>query len=136
MKNSLSRTAGELRAGKGWGAHAVSGKRWGARAVHGGVHASRVGERECVFKSAERRAGIAHIAQAVFAANARYLRDALSARHKTPSAQALVLRHRGYGRTAPERVSRRRGRPHAGSAEQAHKRLDGRHEEMKSQPWL
>ena len=50
MKNSSSRTARELRAWKGKDAHAVSGELWGAHTVNGGMHALRVGGRECVFK--------------------------------------------------------------------------------------
>ena len=83
MKNSSSRTARELRAWKGKDAHAVSGELWGAHTVNGGMHALRVGGRECVFRLAES----AHI----FCESR--LRDALSVRHATPSAQALVLPH-------------------------------------------
>ena len=85
MKNSSSRTACELRAWKGKDAHAVSGELWGAQTVNGGMH--RVEgwwARECVFKLAES----AHIC-----CETSRLRDALSVRHATPSAQALVLPH-------------------------------------------
>ena len=83
MKNSSSRTACELRAWKGKDAHAVSGELWGARTVNGGMHAWRVGGRECVFELAES----AHICRE------SRLHDAPSVRHATPSAQALVLPH-------------------------------------------